>query len=352
MPRDNLLNSACLELFEYIKREAVKQLITHLVPTYRDRLMRISYVPTFQALVLKYDQMTNGYPTNGNEDSSFTTQEGTPLRMVNGRQSFAGLREMDGDEEAYFNTDDDVEDDEGLPTSVAKQPVSNGISPSRPLVPYGDDDDADESMDLLASSPDPLKDRKTNATSSDEQISTDPLDADSTEPMDEDTTSPTGPLEDESPRGRNRTPRAVQGSPGAQQSPPEPIAMKRRREEEDDDELGKMMGGVKRRNSSASLSGRASQLRVDGGVNSPQLPDADREENGGSIHHSDGKSHNNAHGHGTSAPMLRRKGSLKTKNESSAGKFAIKPINLSVAKQTAEQQQDNAKDETGDGGAG
>lgn len=35
MPRDSLLNSACLELFEYIKREVPKQLVVHLVSTLR-----------------------------------------------------------------------------------------------------------------------------------------------------------------------------------------------------------------------------------------------------------------------------------------------------------------------------
>jgi protein phosphatase-4 regulatory subunit 3 len=358
MPRDNLLNSACLELFEYIKREGVKQLIMHLVQTYRDRLMRISYVNTFQALVLKYEQLTNGYHlTNGAEDSSFTTQEGTPQRIVNGRQGLVGLKEMDGDEEAYFNADDDLEDDEGLPTAP-KHAMVNGASPVRPLVSYPDDDDADDGMDILASSPDPLKEKKSNTSSSDDQrISTDPLDAGSTEPMDEDTTSPTGTLQDESPRGRNRTPVPVQGSPGTRQSPPEPIAMKRRREEDDEDELGKMMGGVKRRNSSASLGGRSSQLHADGAVNSPTLPHSEDIENGGAMFPHDEQTQSRGHAHGNSAPTLRRKGSLKTKNEStgSAGKFSIKPINLSGAKQHAEQQERGEGDDGGGretGGAG
>ena len=41
MPRDNLLNSACLEIFEMIKREHVKTLIDHLVENYRDKLKDI-----------------------------------------------------------------------------------------------------------------------------------------------------------------------------------------------------------------------------------------------------------------------------------------------------------------------
>ncbi|KAK3064844.1 Platinum sensitivity protein, partial [Teratosphaeriaceae sp. CCFEE 6253] len=105
MPRDNLLNSACLELFEYIKRERIKQLIVHLAEQYRERLTGISYVNTFQEILGRYEQFQNG-DANGAEDTSFTTLEGTP-RTVNGGGRFAGLKEMDGDEEAYFNAEDD-----------------------------------------------------------------------------------------------------------------------------------------------------------------------------------------------------------------------------------------------------
>lgn len=333
MPRDNLLNSACLELFEYIKRETVKQLIVHLVEGYRERLMRISYVNTFQALVLKYEQLTSGYPSANGEDSSITTVDATPRRHVNGRQSFAGLREMDNDEEAYFNTEDDIEDDEGLPTAV-KQAMVNGASPLKPLVSYPDDDDEmDERMDILASSPDPPHKKQSSSSSSDDQRTlTDPSDSAAAEPMDEDSTSPTGPAEDEGQRGRNRTPVRVEGSPGAQQSPPEPLAVKRRRNDEDEDELGKMMAGVKRRNSSASLASRNGLHQMDGALsNSIGIHD---DANGGPV-----GSHKSApgHGHGNSH-ILRRKGSLKTKNESAGGKFAIKPISLSAAKHHTEQQ--------------
>ena len=352
MPRDNLLNSACLELFEYIKRENVKQLILHLVESYRDRLMRISYVNTFQALVLKYDQLTSGYPlANGADDSSFTTQEGTPHRTVNGRQSYTGLKEMDGDEEAYFNAEDDIEDDEGLPTAV-KHRLVNGASPVRPLVSYPDDEDEDEEgMDILASSPDPLKEKKSSSSSSDDQRTfTDPTEEVDAEPMDEDTKPPSGTLEAESPRGRNRTPVPIQGAPGKQQLPPEPLATKRRREDEDDDELGKMMGGVKRRNSSTSLHSNAAQHQMDGAISSAtNLREAPEEENGGPFTHSQQEQppYGHGHGHGNSY-ILRRKGSLKTRNESAAtiDKFAIKSINIASVKQKGEQF------EEGDDGGG
>lgn len=325
MPRDNLLNSACLELFEYIKRESVKQLVCHLVETYRDRLMGISYVNTFQAIVLKYDQANEPYQPNGVDDSSFTTQEGTPHRQPNGRQSFAGLKEMDNDEEAYFNAEDDLDDDEALPTTVKQSPI-NGASPVRPLVNYPIEDD-DDGMDILASSPDPMREKKSSSTNSsdDQRIPTDESDAPQVEPMDEDSTSPTGAMPDEDgERGRDRRP------VDPQHSPPESLATKRRREDDDEDELGKMMGGVKRRNSSVS----SSKSTLGGTPEDSASPT----QNGGIPH---------AHPQ-QQQQTLRRKESFKASKESSSAKFRVRPISLAAVKQQAE----TAKGEDADAAAG
>jgi len=231
-----------------------------------------------------------------------------------------------------------VDDDEGLPTAV-KQSMVNGASPVRPLVSYPDDDDAEDSPDILASSPDPQKDKKSSSTISDDKRTlTDPTEDTLADPMEEDTLPSDSP-ENEGQRGRNRAPVPIQGSPGRQDGTPESIPMKRRREEDDEDELGKMMGGVKRRNSSASLSGKASQLQMDGAANSPM---SSSEENGGHVvnsHQAYGHSHGNSH-------ILRRKGSLRAKNENpaTAGKFAIKPIG-----QAAVQDPDDVDELAGDG---
>lgn len=376
MPRDNLLNSACLELFEYIKREGVKQLIVHLVEQYRDRLMGISYVNVFQAIVLKYDQLQSGYISgagagaNGLDESSFTTQEGgTPLRhTVNGRQSFAGLKEMDGDEAAYFdNVDDELDDEEedggALPMLTGKVGIGigtpNGVRRhGRPLVDYAMDEDEDElepqsekMHDILASSPDRMPEKKGSSSSDLEGADADAdaeMDADAPgEPMDtspttaDENTSPTTTQEERS-RGRDRRPVPMEGSPGRQmsRSPPEPSPMKRRRADEDDeDELGKMMGGSKRRNSAASISSQAGRVQLDGSssptgvqVQHQRLDDGE----GGEVQVQ------------AKQPMLRRKGSLKTKNEGNAGRFAIKPIGLAAAKSPAEEE--NGHSQGGDGG--
>lgn len=177
MPRDNLLNSACLELFETIRRENVKPIILHLVETYRERLDAITYVDTFRNIIARYEQLTHpqGLPhslNNGADpDSSFMTSDGdtpnTRRVIVNGGGSrWQGLKDTDADEEAYFNTsdgdDDDDEDElamEGVrsTTATTTRPI-NGASPlSKPLVDYVDDDedndtdefDAEAQLELL-----------------------------------------------------------------------------------------------------------------------------------------------------------------------------------------------------------
>ncbi|KAF2277944.1 DUF625-domain-containing protein [Westerdykella ornata] len=150
MPRDNLLNSACLEFFETIKRESVlKELLKHVVTTYRDRLEAITYVDTFKDLILRYEQRQEPVSTQ-EVDHSFTSVESdTPSRTVNipsGVRWGQALRDPDADEEAYFNGSD--EDDDGLPSG----PKSNGASPVRPLVNYPDDDGEEDEMDILTTS--------------------------------------------------------------------------------------------------------------------------------------------------------------------------------------------------------
>lgn len=52
----NLLNSAILELFDFIKKENIKLLVQHIAEKYRKDLESIKYVDTFTSLFLKFDQ--------------------------------------------------------------------------------------------------------------------------------------------------------------------------------------------------------------------------------------------------------------------------------------------------------
>ncbi|CAI5463518.1 unnamed protein product [Closterium sp. Yama58-4] len=54
--RYNLLNSAVLDLVEFIRKENIKSLVTHLVETYGTWFDSVDYVDSFKLLRLKYEQ--------------------------------------------------------------------------------------------------------------------------------------------------------------------------------------------------------------------------------------------------------------------------------------------------------
>ena len=51
--RYNLLNSAILEMFEFIRVEDIKSLCSHVVESFSPTLDKITYVQTFQALKVR-----------------------------------------------------------------------------------------------------------------------------------------------------------------------------------------------------------------------------------------------------------------------------------------------------------
>jgi protein phosphatase-4 regulatory subunit 3 len=108
MPRDNLLNSACLELFEFIKREHIKPITLHVVGKYGDKLRNITYVDTFQGLILHYEQL-QGYSEEG-DSTLYSQEESTPGLKMQPTGRWQGVKEMDPAEEEYFNTSDDEEE--------------------------------------------------------------------------------------------------------------------------------------------------------------------------------------------------------------------------------------------------
>ncbi len=249
MPRDNLLNSACLELFEFIKRENIKTIIEYVVKEHREKLEGITYVDTFQNLILRFEQMQGYNPDM--EQTLFSQDEDV---APNGRNHVNGtsrwgqeLRDMDPAEEEYFNTSDDDEEDrtEEMTNEErlrqvsermqwhqrrlrAEMPNGNASPLAKPLVDYPDDDD-DESMESRGVQT-PLTPESEKENSSPEAAKTTP--ERKLQPSPEITSATDSPL----------------------QQPPERLSEKRRREEDEDDEMGKLSTGTKRRNSSASAS--------------------------------------------------------------------------------------------------
>lgn len=197
MPRDNLLSSGALELFEFIKKENVTDLVKHLVVNHRAKLLSLSYMPTFRELLLRYDQ-TNGYTAN--MDYFLDNEEDVESRRL---PSNARMIEhiADPSEEEYWNTSDPEEDEDHNGKLAEKTPAANSAStPSKPLVDYSSDEENDENANDGLSSP-------TSNTNS-----------------------------------------------GLSGTPPERVSEKRRREEDEEDDLGKLLQQNKRRNSSSASS--------------------------------------------------------------------------------------------------
>ena len=216
MPRDNLLNSVCLELFEFVKRENIKAVIVHVVENYREKLQEIRYVDTFQTLILRYDQ-SQGYNPEMDTTLFGQDQDGTPSRSnVNGNQRWQGVKEMDATEEAYFNTSDEEDELAHKKPYGKRHSVVNGSSPmTKSLVDYPDDEE--EGTNANAG----IMDRK--------------------------------PIERSNARAVDGN--ATATSPVASASPPERLSEKRRREEDDEeDELGKLSTSKRRSSSGSSIS--------------------------------------------------------------------------------------------------
>lgn len=54
--RYNLLNSAVLELLEFVRKENVRGLVAHLVDAFAPRLAAVDYVDTFEQLRARHEQ--------------------------------------------------------------------------------------------------------------------------------------------------------------------------------------------------------------------------------------------------------------------------------------------------------
>ncbi|XP_054807111.1 uncharacterized protein LOC129309531 isoform X1 [Prosopis cineraria] len=141
--RYNLLNSAVLELLEYIRKENLKLLVKYLVDSFWAQLEKFEYLVSIQSLKVKYEQcLDNGGPKS-------TTNVTDPRRRTDERA-------LEKEEEDYFNEDSDEEDTASASISRNQkgQPQqsnsSNGVAASFSqirsggLVDYDDDEDDED----------------------------------------------------------------------------------------------------------------------------------------------------------------------------------------------------------------
>ena len=125
----NLLNSAILELIDFVRRENVRNLVAHLLEKFRDFIDTVEYCETFKLLKERHEMNIN--PSK--ETTTVTTSSIQPAPSLNGSEISSGYlsREtiaaraahdaarrrrdssMTQDEEDYFDSDDYQDGSEG-----------------------------------------------------------------------------------------------------------------------------------------------------------------------------------------------------------------------------------------------
>ncbi|EXB55733.1 hypothetical protein L484_007728 [Morus notabilis] len=160
--RYNLLNSAILELFEFIRKENMKSLLKHIVDSFWNELVKFEYLAPIHSLKVKYEQCQE--PCGAR--STVTVSE--PRKRNDERA-------LEKEEEEYFNEDSDEEDTASASMSnntekgQAQPVLSNGeavsYTASSPrsggLVDYDDDEDDEDYKPPLRKQPDTDEDEGT-----------------------------------------------------------------------------------------------------------------------------------------------------------------------------------------------
>ncbi|CAO3631296.1 unnamed protein product [Cunninghamella echinulata] len=102
----NALNSACIELFDFIHTSNIKILLTHVVENYGAVLDTQNYVKTFKSLRERYDKNRESLEQSTESETDISTNS-----EINNHES-THTPVIDKDEEYYFNTSDDEEEEE------------------------------------------------------------------------------------------------------------------------------------------------------------------------------------------------------------------------------------------------
>ncbi|KAE8224253.1 hypothetical protein CF319_g2831 [Tilletia indica] len=159
--RDNLVTSACLEFFDFIRKENMKQVISYLMENHSAQIQMLAghYIvgKTFTGLALQFHKNSEVPPAEADN----TVEEAEDARRIRDLRRRAGNRaSMDAMEESYFNEDDDeqpISAAEAFSSTDASKDLTQSTSSSAPgsapakgstsssgstvkLVDYGDDD--------------------------------------------------------------------------------------------------------------------------------------------------------------------------------------------------------------------
>ncbi|RVE41057.1 hypothetical protein evm_014292 [Chilo suppressalis] len=117
--RYNLLDSAILELFDFIRLEDIKSLCSHVVENYGKILDDVEYVQIFKALKMRYDQHQDKLKERDRVSGSVGVAEAVVPSLLRTRYR-REARAPDDEEEMWFNDDDELEDEP--PLDAAQHP--------------------------------------------------------------------------------------------------------------------------------------------------------------------------------------------------------------------------------------
>ena len=126
MPRDNLLCSACLDLFEIIRKEGIKELIKHVVENYREKVTALSYLELFRVMLERYEQSQGFMPNvdpyflDGEDDSAAAARRPTNT----GARGLMEHLPVDPAEEEYWNTSDDEDESQNKSAAAGNRKSS------------------------------------------------------------------------------------------------------------------------------------------------------------------------------------------------------------------------------------
>lgn len=103
--RYNILNSAIIELFDFIRTDDIKSLMVYVVENFNEKLDAITYVKTFRDLKTRYDQHKD--KLNELSRTRLNSSETTPSISRTRSDRYQDRLEFDKDEDAWIEDDDD-----------------------------------------------------------------------------------------------------------------------------------------------------------------------------------------------------------------------------------------------------
>eukprot|EP00962_Isochrysis_galbana_P033643 scaffold11310_cov107-Isochrysis_galbana.AAC.8 len=128
--RDNLVHSAILELLEFVRRENIRSLVSHLAEVYAEPFGEFKHVDVFNGIMLRHAQNSEAGgeagPAIGPAGVAAGPGTANCAPPPGGRRIFGG-----DDDDAYFNESD--EDEEAPAAAAAVEPIDDRQFVPRPI---------------------------------------------------------------------------------------------------------------------------------------------------------------------------------------------------------------------------